>query len=582
MFQGSRNVASGEHFTRLMAEGGRLNATTWFDRTNYFETVPKGAYELALWMEADRHGHLLDAVNQENLDNQRDVVKEEKRQRYDNVALRQRADRGVCRGVPSGAPLPPPDDRVDGGPRRREPGGRARLLPPLLRAQQHRADPRRRPHSGGGVRRRRALLRRPPGLGRAGPAAPAPARADQRSRCGSSAPRTCPTTGCTSPSGCRWTTPTSSSPPRLALDALGGLATSRLVQRLVRREQVANAAQAHAMGFVDGVSLGLHRPRRRRRPGPRRRRGRASSRSSSGSPRTGPTDGRDGVRAGPVRAVLAARPGQPGGAGRPDQPARPAARRPAVRQHLPRPARGDHARAGPGRRRPVAAARTAVRSSPTSSPRRGGAARPGAEHPAPGRHARRSRWAFPEPQRHALGQRHRAADLRHPRPVRRLGAHRRCPSRCPPSRASARASRRSWRGCSTRAPPSTRPRSSPSCWSARGSRSGGGHERRRPERRPRRAQASSRQRRSTCCARPWPSRCSPGRGRPPPQDQARRDRAGAGPRAAARRPRVHRDLLRRRRPGLAAQRRHHARRSRRIDPRGHRRLPRRARRARAA
>src|SRR5689334_22462506 len=85
MFQGSRNVASGEHFSRLMAEGGRLNATTWFDRTNYFETVPKGAYELALWMEADRHGHLLDAVNQANLDNQRDVVKEEKRQRYDNV-----------------------------------------------------------------------------------------------------------------------------------------------------------------------------------------------------------------------------------------------------------------------------------------------------------------------------------------------------------------------------------------------------------------------------------------------------------------------------------------------------------------
>ncbi len=85
MFQGSRNVASGEHFSALMAEGGRLNATTWFDRTNYFETVPKGALELALWLEADRHGHLLDALNQENLDNQRDVVKEEKRQRYDNV-----------------------------------------------------------------------------------------------------------------------------------------------------------------------------------------------------------------------------------------------------------------------------------------------------------------------------------------------------------------------------------------------------------------------------------------------------------------------------------------------------------------
>ncbi len=84
MFQGSRNVAEGEHFSRMQAAGARLNATTWFDRTNYFEVVPTGALELALWMEADRHGYLLDAVNQANLDNQRDVVKEEKRQRYDN------------------------------------------------------------------------------------------------------------------------------------------------------------------------------------------------------------------------------------------------------------------------------------------------------------------------------------------------------------------------------------------------------------------------------------------------------------------------------------------------------------------
>ena len=56
MFQGSRNVTSGEHFEALMAEGGRLNATTWFDRTNYFETLPVEAFELALWLEADRHG----------------------------------------------------------------------------------------------------------------------------------------------------------------------------------------------------------------------------------------------------------------------------------------------------------------------------------------------------------------------------------------------------------------------------------------------------------------------------------------------------------------------------------------------
>ncbi|RNI21143.1 M16 family metallopeptidase [Flexivirga caeni] len=85
MFQGSEHVAEGEHFAALLAQGAQLNATTWVDRTNYFEVVPTGALELALWLEADRHGRLLPALTQDNLDNQRDVVKEEKRQRYDNV-----------------------------------------------------------------------------------------------------------------------------------------------------------------------------------------------------------------------------------------------------------------------------------------------------------------------------------------------------------------------------------------------------------------------------------------------------------------------------------------------------------------
>src|SRR5579875_334041 len=77
MFQGSANVAEGEHFSALLAQGAQLNATTWVDRTNYFEVVPTGALELALWLEADRQGRLLPALTQENLDNQRDVVKEE-------------------------------------------------------------------------------------------------------------------------------------------------------------------------------------------------------------------------------------------------------------------------------------------------------------------------------------------------------------------------------------------------------------------------------------------------------------------------------------------------------------------------
>ena len=68
----------------VQAAGGTLNGTTWLDRTNYYETLPSHQLELALWLEADRMGSLLDALSQENLDNQREVVKNEKRWSYDN------------------------------------------------------------------------------------------------------------------------------------------------------------------------------------------------------------------------------------------------------------------------------------------------------------------------------------------------------------------------------------------------------------------------------------------------------------------------------------------------------------------
>jgi predicted Zn-dependent peptidase len=84
MFQGSAHVGKAEHMALVQAAGGTLNGTTWLDRTNYFETMPSHQLELALWLEADRMGSLLDALNQENLDNQRDVVKNEKRWSYDN------------------------------------------------------------------------------------------------------------------------------------------------------------------------------------------------------------------------------------------------------------------------------------------------------------------------------------------------------------------------------------------------------------------------------------------------------------------------------------------------------------------
>lgn len=80
MFNGTENVP-GDFFQPLQQVGATdLNGTTWFDRTNYYQTVPTGALDLALMMESDRMGHLLGAVTQEVLDNQRGVVQNEKRQ----------------------------------------------------------------------------------------------------------------------------------------------------------------------------------------------------------------------------------------------------------------------------------------------------------------------------------------------------------------------------------------------------------------------------------------------------------------------------------------------------------------------
>ncbi len=86
MFQGSRNVAEDTFFTYLEAAGAPLvNGTTDFDRTNYFETVPANQLELALWLESDRMGWLLDTLTQERLDNQKAVVRKERQQSTENV-----------------------------------------------------------------------------------------------------------------------------------------------------------------------------------------------------------------------------------------------------------------------------------------------------------------------------------------------------------------------------------------------------------------------------------------------------------------------------------------------------------------
>ena len=84
MFSGSAHVAKGEHFQLIASAGGTNNASTMNDATNYYETLPSHELELALWLEADRMASLPAAITQEKLDNQRDVVKNERRSAVDN------------------------------------------------------------------------------------------------------------------------------------------------------------------------------------------------------------------------------------------------------------------------------------------------------------------------------------------------------------------------------------------------------------------------------------------------------------------------------------------------------------------
>ena len=82
MFQGSANHDT-EYFAPLQPIGAQVNGTTNFDRTNYFEGVPSEYLPLALWLESDRMGYLLPALSEDKLANQQDVVRNERRQRYE-------------------------------------------------------------------------------------------------------------------------------------------------------------------------------------------------------------------------------------------------------------------------------------------------------------------------------------------------------------------------------------------------------------------------------------------------------------------------------------------------------------------
>lgn len=86
MFEGSQHVGAKAHFSYLEGAGATdINGTTDFDRTNYYETVPSNQLDLALWLESDRMGYLLGKLDIENLANQRDVVRNERRQSTENT-----------------------------------------------------------------------------------------------------------------------------------------------------------------------------------------------------------------------------------------------------------------------------------------------------------------------------------------------------------------------------------------------------------------------------------------------------------------------------------------------------------------
>jgi predicted Zn-dependent peptidase len=85
VFQGSKHVGEDKHFPILKKIGADPNGSTNPDRTNYFEVVPSNQLETALWLESDRMGYLLEVLSKKSLDNQIEVVRNERRQRYDNV-----------------------------------------------------------------------------------------------------------------------------------------------------------------------------------------------------------------------------------------------------------------------------------------------------------------------------------------------------------------------------------------------------------------------------------------------------------------------------------------------------------------
>ena len=180
MFQGSQHLPKGEADRLIDNVGGSSNGGTSQDGTVYWQQVPSNALEQALFIESERMGWLLPTLDQEKLDNQREVVLNERRQSYEMQPYGMAGMTLLRQPLGPRLPLPLAPHRRPRGPARRHPGGRARVLPALVRAGQRLAGHRRRLRPGRGEAAGAEVVRRDPGRPPAGAPAAAPGAAHAR------------------------------------------------------------------------------------------------------------------------------------------------------------------------------------------------------------------------------------------------------------------------------------------------------------------------------------------------------------------------------------------------------------------
>ena len=275
MFQGSAHVGKAEHIALVQAAGGTMNGTTWLDRTNYFETLPVAPARAR-------------AVARGRPDGARSSTRSARRTSTTSARSSRTRSAGptttgrTARGTrssrptfPARAPVPPPDDRLDGGPRRGLARGRQRVLPDLLRAEQRGPVDRRR-------RRRRRGPRRAPsatsGASRPTPSIPPLGDLSLPPTLGGERRETVPDRVPLPRVYFGFRAPVFGDPRLDALDIAGQILAggkgSRLHRRLVRDERIAQDVALFALGFVGGASI-VRRlgDRPARRPGRARRGG---------------------------------------------------------------------------------------------------------------------------------------------------------------------------------------------------------------------------------------------------------------------------------------------------------------------